>query len=203
MSTISSVPTTELASGPIDLTVVEPDGHYEVVNGKVVEKPAMGVFETWFASELFGWLQRSPGIQEHGRVLSEMLFLLDAANDLKRRPDLAFVSHERWARNRPVPRTAAWEVIPDLAIEIISPTNLACEVLVRVDDYFRSGVRSVWVVYPGEELELVYIDESPTSVRILTRSDRLELPGILPGFQLPLDSLFERPAASVISQDTI
>ena len=137
MSTINSLPTTELASGPIDLTVVEPDGHYEVVNGKVVEKPAMGVFETWFASELFGWLQRSPGIQEHGRVLSEMLFLLDAANDLKRRPDLAFVSHERWARNRPVPRTAAWEVIPDLAIEIISPTNLACEVLVRVDDYFR------------------------------------------------------------------
>ncbi|MGA9926739.1 MAG: Uma2 family endonuclease, partial [Isosphaeraceae bacterium] len=112
MSTISSVPTTELASGPIDLTVVEPDGHYEVVNGKVVEKPVMGVFETWFASELFGWLQRSPGIQEHGRALSEMLFLLDAANDLKRRPDLAFVSHERWARNRPVPRTAAWEVIP-------------------------------------------------------------------------------------------
>jgi len=201
MSTISSVPTTELASEPIDLNVVVPDGHYEVVNGKVVEKPAMGVFETWFASELFGWLQRSPGIQEHGRILSEMLFLLDASNDLKRRPDLAFVSHDRWARNRPVPRTAAWEVIPDLAIEIISSTNLACEVLVRVDDYFRSGVRSVWVVYPGEEQ--VYVYESPTSVRILTRSDRLESPGILPGFQLPLDSLFERPAASVISQDTV
>jgi len=203
MSTIGSLPTTELASGPIDLTVVEPEGHYEVVNGKVVEKPAMGVFETGFASELFGWLQRTPGIQEAGRVLSEMLFLLDAAKDLKRRPDLAFVSHDRWERNRPFPRTAAWEVIPDLAIEIISPTNLACEVLVRVDDYFRSGVRSVWVVYPGEELEQVYIYESPTSVRILTRSDRLELPAILPGFQLPLDSLFERPTASVISQDTV
>jgi Uma2 family endonuclease len=201
MSTISSVPTTELASGPIDLTAVEPDSHYEVVNGKAVEKPALGVFETWFASELFGWLQRSLGIQEHGRVLSEMLFLLDAANDLKRRPDLAFVSHQRWARNRPVPRTAAWEVIPDLAIEIISPTNLACEVLVRVDDYFRSGVRSVWVVYPVEEQ--VYVYESPTSVRILTRSDRLELPAILPGFQLPLESLFERPTASLISQDTV
>ncbi len=203
MSTISSVPTTELASGPIDLTVAEPEGLYEVVNGKVVEKPAMGVFETWIASELFGWLQRSLGIKERGRVVSEMLFLLDTANDLKRRPDLAFVSHDRWARDRPVPRTAAWEVIPELAIEIISPTNLACEVLVRVDDYFRSGVRSVWVVYPGQELELVYVYESPTSVRILTRSDRLDSPGILPGFQLPLDSLFERPAASVISQDTV
>ena len=161
----------------------------------------MGVFETWFASELFGWLQRSPGIQEHGRVLSEMLFLLDAANDLKRRPDLAFVSHERWARNRPVPRTAAWEVIPDLAIEIISPANLACQVIVKVGEYFRCGVRSVWVVYPVEEQ--VYVYESPTSVRILTRSDRLELPAILPGFQLPLESLFERPTASLISQDTV
>ncbi len=203
MSTISSLPTTELASGPIDLTVVEPEGHFEVVNGKVVEKPAMGVYETHIASALMCLLGHFIRSNRLGNLESEMLFLLDAANDLKRRPDLAFVSHERWARNRPVPRTAAWEVIPELAIEIISPTNLACEVLVRVDDYFRSGVRSVWVVYPGEELELVYIYESPTSVRILTRSDRLELPGILPGFQLPLDSLFERPAASVISQDTV
>jgi Uma2 family endonuclease len=201
MPTISSLPTTELASGPIDLAIAEPEGYYEVVNGKVVEKPATGVFETWIASELFGWLQRSPGIQEHGRVLSEMLFFLDAANDLKRRPDLAFVSHERWARNRPVPRTAAWEVIPELAIEIISPTNLACQVIVKVGEYFRCGVRSVWVVYPVAEQ--LYVYESPASVRILTRSDRLELPGILPGFQLPLDSLFERPAASVISQDTV
>jgi Uma2 family endonuclease len=130
-----------------------------------------------------------------------MLFLLDAANDLKRRPDLAFVSHDRWARNRPVPRTTAWEVTPDLAIEIISPTNLAREVVVKVDEYFRCGVRSVWVVYPVEEL--VYVYESPTSVKILTRSDRLELPAILPGFQLPLDSLFERPTATVVSRDTV
>ena len=139
MTTISSLTTTGLGSGTLDVPVVQPDAHYEVVHGRVVEKPVMGVFETWFASELFGWLLRSPGIQQHGRVLSEMLFLLDAASDLKRRPDLAFVSHDRSARNRPVPRTTAWDVIPDLAIEIISPTNLACELLVRVHDYFPPG----------------------------------------------------------------
>jgi Uma2 family endonuclease len=189
MSTISSVPATELASGPIDLPVFEPEGNYEVLYGKVVEKPAMGVFETWIASEMFGWLHRSIGIKDHGRVVSEMLFLLDVAKDLKRRPDLAFVSYDRWARNRPVPRTTAWEVIPDLAIEIISPTNRASEVIVKVGDYFRYSAGAVWVVYPIEEQ--VYVYESPTSVRILTRSDRLEFPAILPGFQLPMDSLFE------------
>ncbi len=202
MSTISSLTTTELAGRPVDRNVAEPDGLYEVVNGNVVEKPAMGVYETHVASALMCLLGHFIRSNRLGNLESEMLFLLDAANDLKRRPDLAFVSHERWARNRPVPRTAAWEVIPELAIEIISPTNLACEVLVRIDEYFRAGVRSVWVVYPGQELELVYVYESPASVRILTRSDRLELPGILPGFQLPLDSLFERPAARATSQDT-
>ena len=189
MSTISSLPTTELASGPIDLTVVQPEGLYEVVNGKVVEKPAMGVYETHLASALMCLLGHFIRSNRLGNLELEMLFLLDAANDLKRRPDLAFVSHDRWARNRPVPRTAAWEVIPDLAIEIISPTNLACQVIVRVGEYFRCGVRSVWVVYPVAEQ--VYVYESATSVRILTRSDRLELPAILPGFQLPLESLLE------------
>ena len=88
MSTISSVPTTELASGPIDLTVVEPDGHYEVVNGKVVEKPVMGVFQNlvrvgtvWLASTIAWnpgtWSRSSakcsscsmrPTTSEHGRT---------------------------------------------------------------------------------------------------------------------------------------
>ena len=106
------------------------------------------------------------------------MFLLDAARKLERRPDLAFVSYERWARNRPVPRTPAWDVIPDLVIEVISPSNSASGVLVKVGEYFRHGVREVWVVYPLEEQ--VYVYRSPTSVRVLTRSDLLESTGYPP-----------------------
>ena len=107
------------------------------------------------------------------------MFLLDAVRKLERRPDLAFVSYERWARNRPVPRTPAWDVIPDLVIEVISPSNSASGVLVKVGEYFRHGVREVWVVYPLEEQ--VYVYRSPTSVRVLTRSDLLESTGYPPG----------------------
>jgi Uma2 family endonuclease len=124
-----------------------------------------------------------------GRLESEMLFSLDAAVDLKRRPDLAFISYERWPRDRAVPRTAAWDVVPDLAVEIISPTNLATAVLAKIAEYFQHGVRCVWVVYPVEEQ--VYVYDSVTSVRILTRADRLAVPSILPQFELPLESLFE------------
>ena len=189
MSTVSLEATTEPASEPTSTTTLEPEGHYEVVRGIVVEKPAMGAFETWIASELFGWLMRSAEVKGLGRIVSEMLFCLDAAADLKRRPDLAFISYQRWPRDRAVPRTAAWDVVPDLAIEIIRPTSLAREVPVKVAEYFQHGVRSVWVVYPIEEQ--VYVYDSVTSVRILTRADRLAVPSILPQFELPLECLFE------------
>ena len=104
MATGSPASPTALQSESIDLPIFEPEGRYEVLYGEVVEKPAMGVFETWIATKLSGWLLRSTGIQDHGRVVSEMLFVLDLAKDLKCRPDLAFVSYERWARTRPVPR---------------------------------------------------------------------------------------------------
>ena len=61
----------------------------------------------------------------------------------------------------------------------------------KIDDYFASGVRRVWVIYP---LYAKFYDyESPTSVRILTRYDTLGGGEVLPGFQLPLSELFEVP----------
>ena len=83
----------------------------------------------------------------------------------------------------------AWDVIPDLAVEIISPTDLSSEALVKVGEYFRAGTKAVWVVYPIEEQ--VYVYDSPKSVKILSRSDTLEASAVLPGFVLPLDSLLE------------
>jgi Uma2 family endonuclease len=189
MSTVSLEVTTGTSGEPTATTTLEPEGHYEIVRGIVVEKPAMGVYETHIASELFGWLRSSAEVRGLGRLESEMLFCLDAAADLQRRPDVAFVSYQRWPRDRAVPRTTAWDVVPDLAIEIISPSNLASAVLAKVAEYFQHGVRSVWVVYPIEEQ--VYVYDSVTSVRILTRADRLTVPSILPQFELPLEILFE------------
>ena len=37
--------------------------------------------------------------------------------------DVAFVSYERWSRQRPVPCTEAWEVVPNLVVEVISPSE--------------------------------------------------------------------------------
>lgn len=161
---------------------------YEVVGGQIVEKPAMGAFESLLASLLWRWM--APHVDENqlGRVVCEALFLLDPALKLKRRPDLAFVSTQRWPLRRRVPRTETWEVVPDLAVEVVSLTNGAEQVASKIEEYFRAGVRQVWVVYPG--ISKVYLYDTPTSVRILQVGDDLDGGSVLPGFRLALEDLF-------------
>jgi Uma2 family endonuclease len=166
---------------------------YEVIDGQRVELPPMGARESHLASTLITFLGAFALAQRLGRVESEMLFKIDPAADLDRRPDVAFVSYQRWPRQRPVPSTAAWSVVPNLAVEVVSPTNTAPEVLRKVRDYFRAGTQRVWVVYPDEEQ--VYVYSSPTSIRVLERSGELDGEEVLPGFRLALSELFEQEEA--------
>lgn len=166
----------------------DPDALYEVVNGQRRELPPMGAFETHIASVLGRRLSNFTWPHRLGNVENEMLFLLDAATDLQRRPDVAFVSYERWPRGRPIPRTPFWEVVPDLTVEVVSPSNTATEILDKIDEFFRAGVRLVWVIYPVREQ--IYLYESPTVIRVLRLGDELDGGAVLPGFRLPLATLF-------------
>jgi Uma2 family endonuclease len=118
-----------------------------------------------------------------------MLFVIDPVRDLKRRPDVAYVSFDRWPCGRRIPRAPAWEVVPDLAVEVVSPTNTAEEVLAKVHEYFQADVRRVWVIYPSTDQ--IYDYDSPTSVRIVARAEELDGGDVLPDFRLPLATLFE------------
>src|SRR5262249_13271362 len=96
---------------------------------------------------------------------------------------------ERWPRQRPVPHAEAWEVVPNLVVEVISPSDKGNDILDKVAEYFRIGVECIWVIFISQAL--VYIYESPTQVCILTRADELYGEPVLPHFRLPLATLFE------------
>lgn len=161
---------------------------FEVIDGRIVRCKPMGSQEAELASildQLLGAFARS---QSLGKVVIEMLFRLDEARRLSRRPDVAFVSAARWPVRRRVPRGNAWAVVPDLAIEVISRTNTAEEIAAKIRDYFTCGVQRAWVVYPVSEQ--VYVYDSATTIRVLTRRDALDGETLLPGFRLPLADLF-------------
>lgn len=169
----------------------EPAGLYEVIEGEVREVSHMGAFEADLAWRICFLLELSVRDRGLGRAVKEMLFLLNHEQRLQRRPDVAFVSAERWPLDRRAPRAAACDVVPDLAIEVASPSNLAIEDMVKIEDYFRAGVRVVWMIYPA--VEKVYVYDSPRTVRILARGDSLDGGTLAPGFGLSLDDLFGEP----------
>jgi Uma2 family endonuclease len=183
-----------LVEGDKLLRYLRDDVLYEVVDNQVRELPPMGVRETHLASMIFRILSNFSWSHGLGQVESEMLFLLiPPPRDLQRRPDLAYVSFARWPRGKAIPTTPAWEVFPNLVLEVVSPSNWANEIIEKIENYFEAGVERVWVVYPT--VKKVYVYDSPTSVQILTRAQTLDGGTVLPGFQVPLAEIFEEPAA--------
>ena len=173
---------------------------YEVVDDQVVELGPMGAHEIWLATELARHLGNFVRQHQLGRVVQELLFDFTAMVKRKRRPDVAFVSYERWPRQRSVPHAEAWEVVPNLVGEVISPSDKGNDILDKIAEYFRIGVECVWVIFISQEQ--VYIYESPTQVRILTRADELYGEPVLPHFRLPLATLFEEIEAAEPPQQT-
>jgi Uma2 family endonuclease len=173
---------------------VQDEPLYEMVNGQRVDLQPMSAYTMWLASRLQGRLW--PHVEENllGTSVIEMLFILDAEHDLRRRPDVAFVSAERWPLDRALPRTGDWAVAPNLAVEVISPNDVFKDVLAKLREYFRYGVQLVWVIAP--EAQQIYVYDSPTQVRILTVRDELTGGEVLLGFRMPLASFFQRSAAT-------
>ena len=167
------------------------DDFYEIVNGERIGKPLMSAYAVKVGSRLSAKLAVFIDDKDLGEVVSEMLFRLPLKEDASRnrRPDLAYVSFARWPADRPMPaRGDAWDVVPDLAVEVISPTNLTQETMQKVQEYFQAGVRLVWIVFPLERQ--IYVYESPRQIRVLVAGEILSGGAVLPGFELPVDRLF-------------
>jgi Uma2 family endonuclease len=180
------------SSPPVNQGVVltrDEDVLYEVVDDQVVELAPMGAYEVRLATLLAARLEIVAQQHQLGRAVQEMLFDLTVVTGRKRRPDVAFVSFDRWPQYRRIPRTDAWAVVPNLAVEVVSRTDSVDYLVDKIAEYFHAGVERVWVVFPSQAQ--VYVYDSPTSVRILTRTDELSGDPILPNFRLPLVELFE------------
>ena len=145
----------------------------------------------------------SPPSMEHGEISSNVhlslglhvrenqlgrLYIAETTFDLGDRlvkPDVAFVSTERLPENRrkgsPIP--------PDLAVEIVSPTDKHYDVTEKAFAYLKAGTRLVWVVEPVAKTVMVY--RSETDFTLLTSEDTLTGEEVVKGFTCPVEQLFE------------
>jgi Uma2 family endonuclease len=160
---------------------------YELIDGVLVEK-AMGTPEA-LVEMMLAYLMMQH-VEEHdlGIVLGASGMLRILPNQV-RIPDVSFISWDRLPEGKLPPEPIA-RLAPDLAVEVLSPSNTKKEMERKLRDYFEAGVRLAWLIDPASQTAEVYT--SPTEVRRVGKNQALDGEDVLPGFRLPLKQLFAR-----------
>ncbi|MGH7571153.1 MAG: Uma2 family endonuclease [Gemmatimonadota bacterium] len=159
----------------------------ELVRGRLVREPPAGMDHGWLGNYLAFLI--TDFVLEHdlGKVFNaDTGFVLFDEPPTVRAPDVAFVSRDRL----PPPKESLGfgRLAPDLAIEIVSPSNRAVEILDKVEDYLEAGTRLVWVVEPRRRSVTVY--RSRTEIQLLREEDALDGVDVLPGFSVTVAEIF-------------
>lgn len=120
-------------------------------------------------------------------LAAETGFRISRNPDTVRAPDVSFVSKE------PIPRGGPpegyWDLAPDLAVEVVSPNDTTSGVQSKVQMWLESGVRLVWVVYPGTRSVVAH--ESLKEISTFTAGNTLSGGSVVPGFELKVSEIFE------------
>lgn len=183
---------------PLDafIRAFDEDGAFELIDGERIPKlPTMQRHSTTIDT-FFMALRVYCDQHDLGLVRAENTFILPERDDPNwvkdsRTPDILFIS---------VPRMAAYEaavpdaldkplvIVPDMVVEVVSPTDKYPQVLKKVSLYLDDGVQMVIVVDPLQRSTSVYYQDAPP--QHLKADDTLDGGTIIPGFRMVLSSLF-------------
>jgi Uma2 family endonuclease len=168
----------------------ERDTRRELVNGELREMaPAGGVH-----GRVTGRISRRlvEHVERHGGgevLVGDVGFVLDLPHDPERvrAPDVAFVATSRLPEGR-LP-TGFIRGAPDLAVEVLSPSDSPVDVQQKVRDYLDAGARLVWVVATEAKTATTY--RADGSARLFRESDHLDGENVLPGLLIALAEVLE------------
>lgn len=172
MSSADLIEPRSMSHDEIVAALSHPDALWEIVDGRVVEKP-MGAFAVAIASRLLEMIGAECRRRGLGCWVTEMVFILDDQRKLRRRPDVAFVGSDRWPLDRTPPYRDDWAIAPTIAVEVVSPNNVVDEFARKRREYHRYGVQEVWIIYPEERIVEIYDGHG---IREYTHEDRLTSP---------------------------
>jgi Uma2 family endonuclease len=159
--------------------------HVELVDGRVIEMPPSGFMSSNIA----------------GRILAKLTVFLEdnplgmvtgadggywLTPETLRVPDVGFVSNAKLATVEQPEKYLPFP--PDLAVEVISPTDLASAIQDKISNYLESGTSLVWIIYPVTQTVNVHTPDK--TARTLSAADALDGADTLPGFTVKISDLF-------------
>lgn len=156
---------------------------YEYIKGELIPVPPTSMEHSDISLNLISLLHAYARENQLGRI-----YIPDTGFKVGERvliPDIAFLSNE----NIPDDRSKASPVPPDLAVEVVSPTDILHRVEEKAFAYLEAGTQLVWVLKPVSKTVTVY--RSETDITLLTRDDTLTGENVVEGFSCQVAELFE------------
>jgi Uma2 family endonuclease len=160
---------------------------YELVDGVLVEK-VMGYAESTLACNLIKLLGNFLDRHDLGN-LAGMDGTMRLMPKLVLIPDVSFVRWENLPSRRP-PAEPIPNLVPDLAVEVLSEGKTRAEMERKRREYFLAGVSLLWLI--DLDARVVQVYDSPENCRVFTESDTLDGGSVLPGLSLPVREIFAR-----------
>ena len=159
----------------------------ELIRGVLCETMPPGLDHAAIVANLTGMLWAFLQTSRIGRVFSgDPGIWIERGPDTVRAPDIAYYAAERMASGVSVPGYA--EIVPDLAIEVASPSQSVAEVNDKARMWIDAGVRLVWIVWPRwGTVEILRPDEDVVE---LSGDALLEGQDVLPGFSTAVSEIF-------------
>lgn len=164
--------------------IIDREKQIEIVDGEEEIKNMSGAKAGGIALRLGAEIWFFARDKKLGRVYGADTMFTVGKNE--RMPDVAFVSTKKIPKKgEPMKK---WNFAPDIAIEVISPNDVYDKIFDKINDYFKAGVKQVWLVEP--RFERIRIYKSPEESITLKKQDVLTCEEILPDFKLPLTEIF-------------
>jgi Uma2 family endonuclease len=180
--------TTETRYTPEDLLAMPDGDRYELVDGKLVEH-TVSKLSSYVAGVIHQLLTLFCQTHRLGWVFPEGVTYQCFPKEpgKVRKADVSFCRRQRMTRDQMVADGHSTEA-PDLAVEVISPNDLAYEVDLKAHEWLEAGVSLVWVVNPRTQTVSVY--RPNTSGVILHEGDTLSGEEVIPGFSCQVRQFF-------------
>jgi Uma2 family endonuclease len=181
MATVSQAPLTleQFAQLPGD------DARHEMDAGTLITLPPAKSLHALIALTVLEALQSYLRASAVSRAIPEAGYVLSRDPLTIRQPDVSVLSKARIAATN---ADSYFEGAPDLAVEVVSPSDSAQELESKVGQYLQAGAKQVWVLYP--KTRNIHLFSAGAPVRILDENQVLEGGELLPGFSVRVADLF-------------
>jgi len=174
---------------PEDLLEIDDRPMPELIDGELVEREPMGQEADGIGCKVIALLMAYSGAMMPGLVngaQGSFQIFPDDPNKV-RIPDVSFTRRDRLPEGKPA--RGHGRVAPDLAVEVISPNDIASDVQRKIRDFLDAGIPLIWVVNPDtRDVQVIRADGTGALLKV---GDTLDGGAILPGFSCPVAALFE------------